>query len=320
MNEKKFKYDVAFSFLYQDEKLVYELNETIGGQISTFIYSKEQESLVGTDGVNSFNTVFNKESRVVVILYRDGWGKTPWTKVEEIAIKNRAFEGDWDFFLVIKMDTSPLPSWIPKINIWLDLEAFGLKETVGAILYKVKQSGGEIHRETVEEKTQRMLSKKKNKVERLIYLRTNDAIVDARNEIASLISKFKALQPIIEGDNSLHLGTDFRPDPPMFQLCYKGYCLCINNRSPFEQNYAQDDFGRPGGYISTVLYTKSGHVPFNYSEDVQESATYKYDRDSSGRNGWSDEETGQEFLTSDELLDEWISKFINGIGEVGDTY
>jgi hypothetical protein len=90
--EHKFKYEVAFSFLQKDEQTAYQINDFIQDRIEIFIYSKKQEELVGTAGEKNFNNVFYRECRIVVLLYRNGWGATPWTRIEETAIRNRAFD------------------------------------------------------------------------------------------------------------------------------------------------------------------------------------------------------------------------------------
>jgi hypothetical protein len=36
---------------------------------------------------DQFSKVFGEESRVVAILYREQWGQTKWTRIEETAIK-----------------------------------------------------------------------------------------------------------------------------------------------------------------------------------------------------------------------------------------
>lgn len=53
IHQNEFKYDVAFSFLFKDEKLVHELNDLINSQVKSFIYSKQQEELIGTDGIGA---------------------------------------------------------------------------------------------------------------------------------------------------------------------------------------------------------------------------------------------------------------------------
>ncbi len=92
MNEEGFKYDVAFSFLAQDEGLATELCDLLQDRMRIFLYSKRQEDLAGTDGEETFNAVFGAQARLVVVLYRKGWGESPWTRIEETAIRNRAYK------------------------------------------------------------------------------------------------------------------------------------------------------------------------------------------------------------------------------------
>ena len=73
-NIKKFKYEVSFSFLKQDESIAFDINDKIQDRLATFIYAKKQEELSATDGEKKFNQVFFEESRIVVLLYRNGWG------------------------------------------------------------------------------------------------------------------------------------------------------------------------------------------------------------------------------------------------------
>jgi hypothetical protein len=99
----QFKYDVAFSFLKEDEALATELNDLIQDRLLTFLYSRRQEDVAGTDGEKIFNSVSGAEARIVVVLYRDGWGQTPWTRIEETAIRNRAYDEGYDFLVVVPL-------------------------------------------------------------------------------------------------------------------------------------------------------------------------------------------------------------------------
>jgi hypothetical protein len=75
--DKEYKYDVAFSFLNQDESLAQQLNDLLQDRISTFIYPEHQLDLAGKDGEIVLKKSFDSEARIVVILYRDEWGITP---------------------------------------------------------------------------------------------------------------------------------------------------------------------------------------------------------------------------------------------------
>jgi hypothetical protein len=92
MSQEQYDYDVAFSFLAGDESVATQLNDLLQDRLKTFLYSKRQGEIAGTDGEKSFNLVFGEKSRLVVVLYRAGWGETPWTRIEETAIRNRGYD------------------------------------------------------------------------------------------------------------------------------------------------------------------------------------------------------------------------------------
>src|SRR6056297_3068211 len=101
MSDKEdFKYDIAFSFLADDEQIAIDISERIKDKFEVFIYSKRQEDLVGTDGQDTFSEIFKDKARTVLVLYRQNWGRTNWTRVEETAIKDRWFNKGYDFLLM----------------------------------------------------------------------------------------------------------------------------------------------------------------------------------------------------------------------------
>src|SRR4051794_39241639 len=104
------EYDIAISFLHRDESLALQLFNRLAETFHVFVYSKRQESLAGTDGLETFRRTFRSDSRLVVVLYRDGWGKTPWTRVEEQAIQDRFLKEGWNWLLFATLDAnSTLP-------------------------------------------------------------------------------------------------------------------------------------------------------------------------------------------------------------------
>ncbi len=60
MNNNEFKYDVAFSFLQQDEPTATQINDLLQDRVSTFLYSRRQGEVAGTDGEKTFNQVFGR--------------------------------------------------------------------------------------------------------------------------------------------------------------------------------------------------------------------------------------------------------------------
>jgi len=129
-----FKYDVAFSFLQQDEPIATQLNDRLQDRVSTFLYSERQKEVAGTDGEETFGRAFREEARLVVVLYRAGWGETKWTRIEQSAIRARGFEHGYDFAKFIPLEQpAKLPAWLPPTQIYIGLKRFGIDGAAAVI-------------------------------------------------------------------------------------------------------------------------------------------------------------------------------------------
>lgn len=157
---------MAISFLNEDEPLAVKLCDELSESLRVFIYSKRQEELAGTDGLESFRKAFLSNSRLVVVLYRDGWGKTKWTAVEEMAIKERVFDGGWDSLLFVMLDDkSTRPGWLPNTHIRLNYESYG-NSLIGAIKMRAQELGSSLKVETATERARRAQSSELLRAER----------------------------------------------------------------------------------------------------------------------------------------------------------
>jgi hypothetical protein len=195
-----FEYDVAFSFLKEDEGLATELNDLFDGRLTTFLYSKRQGELAGGDGEASFTEAFGKKSRLVVVLFRSGWGETPWTRIEQTALRNRAFESGYDFTLFIKLDSaSPIPAWIPKTQIWYDYTRWGAKGAVIVIEGKARTLGSEPKTPTPEDRAQALIKERQFKKSREAFLGSDRGVAASdisANEIFNFIETLVATDHI----------------------------------------------------------------------------------------------------------------------------
>src|SRR5712675_1583061 len=108
------KYDVAISFLSADGPIAAALFSALSDGLQVFFYPGSQENLAGKDGLEAMRTPFLDESRVSAVLYREGWGKTPWTRVEQTAIQEGCLKHGWHRLFFIMLDaTSVPPKWVP---------------------------------------------------------------------------------------------------------------------------------------------------------------------------------------------------------------
>ena len=186
MTSDAFKYDIAFSFLAEDENTAERIADELRDRMNVFIYSERQKDIVGKDGVETFSKVFKEDARICVVLYRLNWGKTKWTRIEETAIKDRIFEKGWECLIVISLDSSQVPPWLPKSKLWLGFDRFGLQGAASVIDARFQESGGTISEETPSEKAARLRKKTESESKKQQFLNSEDGVRSARQELKNL--------------------------------------------------------------------------------------------------------------------------------------
>jgi hypothetical protein len=155
--EADFQYDIAFSFTKEDEGVATQINDRLQDRHRTFLYSKAQEKLVGTDGEDTFSAVFKVQARSVAVLLRPEWGSTPWIRIEKDAIKNRAYDQGYHFAtFIVTVPGTPIPSWLNKTHIWYDLQRFGLDGAAAVLAARIAERGGVAVEETVADRAARL--------------------------------------------------------------------------------------------------------------------------------------------------------------------
>jgi len=138
------QYDLAISFMFRDEPLAREVHERLGANFEVFIFSKRQEELAGSSGIEEFRDVFIRRSRLVVVLYRPDWGETRWTRIERTAIEERFLRDGADFLLFVMLNSSDEPpKWLPETRIRLNFDQFGVDELIGAIRHRLGLLGAQ---------------------------------------------------------------------------------------------------------------------------------------------------------------------------------
>ncbi len=138
------KYDVAISFLVQDLAVAQALYEKLSQELRVFFFPRNQEELAGTNGMDSMRAAFRSESLLNVVLYRERWGNTPWTAVEEAAVKDSCLATGYRslFFFTVE-PTKRLPKWLPDTHVRFNYSDFPLDQAVGAIKMRVRERGGQ---------------------------------------------------------------------------------------------------------------------------------------------------------------------------------
>jgi len=165
MSETK-KHDVALSFLMGDAELASEIQSRLSPHLDVFAFFERQQEIAGADGLEVFSQTFRNNSRLVVVLYREGWGDTDWTNVEHEAIQERHLKErvDWLLFVTLERDET-LPGWLPETRVRFSFPDYGLEQLVGTIKYRVEQLGGHLKVESVADRAARIAQETQNREE-----------------------------------------------------------------------------------------------------------------------------------------------------------
>ncbi len=281
---EEYKYEVAFSFLQDDESLALKINDLIQERLSTFLYSKKQEELAGTDGEESFNKVFGKEARVVVVLYRSNWGNTPWTRIEETAIRNRAFKEGYDFTLFIPLDKPPqTPKWLPKTQIWTNIERYGIVGAANIIETKVGQTGGTVREESLEERATRLKRQIDNEQKRISFLKSGEGVHTALKELNLMITHIDTSVKNISSQVGFDINVVHETNRGALQwieIYDQQFCVCIEWYSPFSNTLDDSRLdivlfrGRPKRPNRFTFHEPQKLRQFLFSFDLDQAQTY----------------------------------------------
>lgn len=267
-----FEYDVAFSFNAMDEGLATQLNDLLSDRMKTFIYSERQREIAGRDGQEKFSEVYGKTARVVVVLFREQWGETPWTRVEQDAIRNRAFNDGWDFTVFIPTEPFPkMPPWLPKTRLYVGLERFGIESAAGVVESRVTERGGQPHRETIEERAARFSRAAKLKELRKNFQKTEQGV---RSAIAAYEEFSKALDSSIQRISNITLplilkrSQEFRIvsglSPINLIAEFRPVYANVLDEAYLKLDYYKGFPALPGFYASYHEATKLRHIKLRY--------------------------------------------------------
>jgi hypothetical protein len=201
-----FEFDVAFSFHSKDEALAMQLNDALQDRFRTFIYSEHQKSLAGRDGEIAFGEVFAKKARVVVVLYRDEWGQTPFTRIEETAIRGRAFNEGYDFTLFVPTDGGRrTPQWLPKTRLYMSLDRGGIVGTAAVIESKVQEAGGSPAPESAADRASRLKRHLEFQKTKKMFRSTAEAVTQANASFEELVAAMEQTIAAIKQQNEMEL-------------------------------------------------------------------------------------------------------------------
>jgi hypothetical protein len=308
------KYDVAISFLSKDEAIAAALHQKLSSGLQVFFYPRNEEDLAGTDGLESMRKIFFDNCRVMVVLYREPWGKTPWTRVEETAIKESCLEHGWQrlFFVVLDRANS-IPVWVPQNHVRLNYQDFGLEQAVGAIKARVQDNGGQLLPLTAMKRAETF---KAEELFRQAKLRMNSAegIESILSSVAELFQHIKNRCVGINARGFLQIRCEavFK-EHNAIQSCYMtdGHVgLAVIWTQPYSNVLDQSSLRISEYKGNLTLPSEMGQNIYLHKPQKLDDVEYLPELSLAREQGWR-QDNATEFLSCAALAEECVIRFVN---------
>jgi len=202
------------------------------------------------------------------------------------------------------IDKDPRKFSVELLNDW---KAQVEKESADKLQNKaMKKKAVAIAKPTLQERAEQNRILREKELARNVFLRSAEAIEEARNQVRIIIEKLKEVKRTTD-------------DPSTgFILAFEGrrdemYAIGRNRR------YVCFNWCRPGEWdinvamLKVSLYQSEGVWEFDWEDTPFRITDYKYSRNLDGTEGWVDFETGENFISTDDLVDQWIEEFLQYI-------
>ena len=184
------------TWLFRSTRLTkaWHFNSTIVFRIGTehsFIPNNKR-FFAGRNGEDKFNEIFREKAKFVVILFRKEWGETPFTKIEQRAIRDRAYDEGYGFTLFIPTEKQPaMPPWVERTRLYFSLDRFGVDGAAAVVKSKLQELGLAPVVEGSQERAQRLQRSLDFKAEKDTFERTHgpQAGSNAFRDVMALLKK-----------------------------------------------------------------------------------------------------------------------------------
>jgi len=197
------KYDIAISYLAEDEELAFAIYTELGEVLNIFIYTQHQEELAGKNGVEPLRNIFINKTNLIVILYRNGWGNTGWTSTEEKAIIDFGLKNKWEGILLINLDLTKIPNWFPESEIYIDFQKYSFEELIGIIKLRAQERGGEVKTITAVDRAKILEIKREYENEKKKILESEEGLKRASAEANDLFEEIDRICIEITSESSV---------------------------------------------------------------------------------------------------------------------
>jgi len=141
---RNYEFDVAISFVRGDLDLALDFAERLSPDLRVFVHPRDRETLAAGDGMEAARTAFREHARLSLLLYRSAWGGTSWTAAEEAAIRERCSATNYRSLVLVNLDSSASPDWLPEGYLQFDLQSYPIEQLIGVIKARAQELGAQL--------------------------------------------------------------------------------------------------------------------------------------------------------------------------------
>lgn len=247
---------------------------------------------------------FFEESRVVVVLYREPWGKTPWTGVEETAIKDGCLMHGWQGLFFIMLDgTSVPPAWLPHTHVRFNYSVFGFEGAVGAIKARVLETGGSIAPLTAPRRAE-LAQQETQYLRERARLRSPDSFQIVRQSVSELYAAIEQLCADINASATALIQVTSSAQQCHMRNNRVSLTVSLSEMHP-EPALMVRDFNMRLAVGGEHLYYPDGKPAL-----LRES-TFLPDLNRARELGWTERQQTATFLSTDALADNIVGRFVD---------
>ncbi len=186
--KRAFKYDAAISATEFDALGVGELSRRLQHRIGKTVYAtpRNGEKPQTAATIAAAKRIFEKEARVVVVLFQRLWSAgTGATAHDAAALRTRIGKLKRKDVIIVPLDNAPIPSWL-KGTVVRTSGAPASSEVVDAIVSAVVAAGGVSRRQTEAAVAARVADDDKRAKARSAFLASQRALALINRELDSL--------------------------------------------------------------------------------------------------------------------------------------
>ena len=224
--------------------------------------------------------------------------------MEETAIRTRGFNEGHEFVLLVNLDNSNPPVWLPPTRLYLGFRRYGIDGVAGAIEARIQSVGGKVRIDSAVEhalKLDRQIS---------FAAKKNSWRFSGEFERAGALEAERVVQELKRLAEEIHAQTRLHPT---FDQKESGHCVLSVDRTRLLVEVYRPSLSEYPTFVLHIWINEGGTFlgPYAIEEPTKiDEGRYEIDLDATEQSGW---QLDGRFLTSLQVADVWLKRLLDSV-------